>query len=196
MLLALLLTLQTLFSAENAVSNPSHEQHAIYEDSLTVYVFLADQCVISQFFTVELSRLHALYGKQQVGFVGYFPNPSSTPQLIEDFGAKFGIGFPLLQDPDKKLTKNFGITITPEVADYDHRQEQLIYRGRIDDSYVRVGKRKLHPQSHDLQEIIDRWLLNDTPPEMVKTQAIGCFISFGNATEQGSKGAREQSKME
>jgi peroxiredoxin len=196
MFLALVLMLQSLFPTGKEIAALSPARHAMYEDSLTVYVFLADECVISQFFTIELERLYNMYRTQDVGFVGVFPNTSSTPEKIDGFAEKFGLTFPMQMDHDKAVTKKFGITITPEVAVYDHRENRLIYRGRIDDSYVRVGKRKLHPQSHDLREIIDRWLLNDVPDAMVKTQAIGCFISFVNLTGQGSKGAREQSKME
>lgn len=147
-------------------------------DSLTVYVFLHDDCLISQFYTLELTRLYTTYHTQKVGFVGYFPNAASTSEQIEVFAKDYKITFPLLPDYAKDLTRKFGIKVTPEVAVWDHRSEQMIYRGRIDDSYVRVGKRKTHPQNRDLVEIIDAWLLNETPGTLVQTQAIGCFISF------------------
>ena len=147
-------------------------------DSLTVYVFLHDDCLISQFYTLELTRLYNTYHTQKVGFVGYFPNSSSTLEQIDSFALNYKIAFPLLPDYTKELTRKFGITVTPEVAVWDHRSEQMIYRGRIDDSYVRVGKRKTHPQNRDLENIIDSWLLNQSPGTLVQTQAIGCFISF------------------
>ena len=178
MFLTILLILQNLLTPGNTSTAPARESNDVYSDSLSVYVFLADECVISQFFTLELTRLHHAYRSQRVGFIGYFPNAASTTEKIDGFAEKFGIDFPLLQDHTKTWTRKFGITVTPEVAVYDHRDERLLYRGRIDDSYVRVGKRKLHPQHHDLEEIIDQWLLNQSPPDMVKTQAIGCFISF------------------
>jgi len=147
-------------------------------DSLTVYVFLHDDCLISQFYTLELTRLYNTYHTQKVGFVGYFPNSASTSEQIEGFAKDYKITFPLLPDHAKDLTRKFGIKVTPEVAVWDHRSDQMIYRGRIDDSYVRVGKRKTHPQNRDLVDIIDAWLLNETPGTLVQTQAIGCFISF------------------
>ena len=147
-------------------------------DSLTVYVFLHDDCLISQFYTLELTRLYETYHTQKVGFVGYFPNSSSTSEQIAAFGNDYKIAFPLLPDYAKDLTHKFGITVTPEVAVWDHRSDQLIYRGRIDDSYVRVGKRKIHPQSRDLENIITSWLMGENQETLVQTQAIGCFISF------------------
>ena len=147
-------------------------------DSLTVYVFLHDECVISQYYTPELTRLYEMFREKGIGFIGYFPNLSSKANHIEVFARNYRIEFPLNQDYNKDWTSKFGITITPEVAVWDHRSQRLIYRGRIDDSYVRVGKRKQHPQHHDLEDVIDSWVTNQVPGELVQTQAIGCFITF------------------
>jgi len=147
-------------------------------DSLTVYIFLHDECVISQFFTPELTRLFEKYQSKKVGFVGYFPNAAASPEKMSAFAESYHLDFPLIQDQYKAMARKLGVTITPEVAVWDHRLDQLIYRGRIDDSYVRVGKRKLHPQHFDLQETIDAWLSGQYPQTLVQTQAIGCFINF------------------
>jgi peroxiredoxin len=147
-------------------------------DSLTVYVFLHDECKISQFYTPELSRLYETYRAEKVGFVGCFPNPGTTADRIETFARDYHLTFPLQEDYSKTLTRKFGITITPEVAVWDHRTGQQIYRGRIDDSYVRVGKRKTHPQHYDLEGIIETWLSHPDPQLLVQTQAIGCLINF------------------
>ncbi len=147
-------------------------------DSLTVYVFLEDECLISQYYTNELTRLYDQYHSSHVGFVGYFPSPTTGPEEIATFADEFKLAFPLLPDHDKSWTKKFEITVTPEVAVLDHRTDRTIYRGRIDDSYVRVGKRKLHPQTHDLEDMIKTWQLNKVPETTVETEAIGCFITF------------------
>jgi len=147
-------------------------------DSLTVYVFLHDECKISQFYTPELSRLNKAYRAKKVGFIGYFPNPATTADRIDAFARDYHIAFPLREDYSKDLARKFGITITPEVAVWDHRTNQQIYRGRIDDSYVRVGKRKTHPQHYDLVGIIEDWLTHPDPQLLVQTQAIGCLINF------------------
>lgn len=154
------------------------EAKPISGDSLTVYVFLHDECKISQFYTPELTRLSETYRSKKIGFVGYFPNVASTSERIAAFAKDYHISFPLRADYSKDLTRKLGITITPEVAVWDHRTEQQIYRGRIDDSYVRVGKRKTHPQQYDLVGIIEDWLTHPDPQLLVQTQAIGCFINF------------------
>jgi peroxiredoxin len=150
----------------------------ISSDSLTVYIFLLDECIISQFYTPELTRLNDRYKSKGVGFIGYFPNTASSPEEIELFAKDYHIDFPLKADHEKFFTKKFDITVTPEVAVWDHRSDRLIYRGRIDDSYVRVGKRKLHPQNHDLEDMIKSWIAMELPDQLTETQAIGCFINF------------------
>ncbi|MEO5905333.1 MAG: hypothetical protein ABIQ11_01310 [Saprospiraceae bacterium] len=162
----------------------SFQSQLTISDSLTVYVFLLDECVISQYYTPTLNDLHKKYCGQKVGFIGYFPNFSSKTAKIEEFGEKYKLAFPLMQDYHKDWTNKFGIKVTPEVAVWDHRSDRLIYRGRIDDSYVRVGKRKLHIQHEDLKNIIDGWLEGKVPVEKVTTQAIGCYISFSSPLDR------------
>lgn len=147
-------------------------------DSLTVYIFLLDECTISQYYTPQLKAFYEKYKNKKIGFIGYFPNFASKPVQIEDFGKTYHIPFPLKQDYYKEWTQKFGITVTPEVAVWDHRENRLIYRGRVDDSYVRVGKRKLHPQEENLKNVIESWLADSVPPDTIITQAIGCFINF------------------
>jgi hypothetical protein len=145
-------------------------------DSLSVYIFLHDECVISQFYTTILNEYHETYKDKKVGFIGFFPNASTKAPNIDAFAEKYHIRFPLKCDTKMELTKSFGITITPEVAVWDHRTETLIYRGRIDDSYVRVGKRKFHPQHQDLRNVIDSWVKKESFHEPIITKAIGCII--------------------
>ena len=171
-LMAFLFLQNPLFKSDTFANTFSAPQ----ADSLTVYVFLLDDCVISQFYTPALTNFYETYKTQKVGFIGYFP--STKPERIEDFGKTYQLSFPLKQDYYKDWTKKMGATVTPEVAVWDHRTDRLIYRGRIDDSYVRVGKRKFHPKSHDLKNIIDLWLIKQTPDTLVQTQAVGCFINL------------------
>lgn len=166
------------FLPKQEVKSCNVESYSWTGDSLSVYIFLNDECVISQFYTPELTRLYDTYHAKNVGFIGYFPSPSCSAEKIRKFAEEYRLAFPLEGDYHKDLSRKLGIMVTPEVAVWDHRSDRLIYRGRIDDSYVRVGKRKLHPQQHDLQDILDAWLSGQVPAELEQTQAIGCFISF------------------
>ena len=70
------------------------------------------------------------------------PNLSSKPNQIETFKEKYQIPFELETDYCHKKREEFEATVTPEVIVYNESKEQLIYKGRIDDAYARVGKRK------------------------------------------------------
>lgn len=177
-MLTILWLLLTLPVSIPAMIQPIKDTPPAISDSLTVYIFLADQCKISQFYTLELERLFQNYHKNNVGIVGYFPNTISTLERIDSFAITYSLSFPLFEDHEKSMTKKLGATVTPEAIVWDHRTDKMIYRGRIDDSYVRVGKRKLHPQHHDLEDIIADWQLNQSPPAIVETKAIGCFIEL------------------
>lgn len=179
MLAALLFTISWFIPLHPLDQAPDIHK-GLREDSLTVHVFLLDECLISQFYTPELSRLWADYSKSRVGFIGYFPNSTSSHEDIDAFAKEYHIDFPLESDYEKVFVEKFAISVTPEVAVWDHRSDRLLYRGRIDDSYVRVGKRKVHPKNHDLEDIIQAWMEQKSSEQLVETQAIGCFISFDN----------------
>lgn len=147
-------------------------------DSLTVHVFLHDDCVISRYYTVTLNHLDSLYRTRHIGLVGRFPHAGITPEAMTDFGNEFQLTFPLAIDRDQALARQFGITVMPEVAVVDESTGNLLYRGRIDDSYVRVGKRNLHPRSPDLEKVITEWSEGRVPEKTLETQAIGCLITF------------------
>lgn len=100
---------------------------------------------------------------------------------VKGFAEKYSIPFQLKSDHNKVVTKEYGITVTPEVAVWDHRTNLVIYKGRIDDCYVRVGKRKTHIQNDDLKDVIVDWIAgNDV--SYVETRAIGCIINMNDTT--------------
>lgn len=173
-----------LFAWALSSTGPALSQSAVTGDSLTVYVFLHDECKITQYYTPELNRLSGKYKDQHVGFVGVFPNAAASEDRIRTFGKTYGLSFPMLPDPAQKITRQLGATITPEVAVVAAQTGQLIYRGRIDDSYVRVGKRKLKIQHHDLADILENWQNHLRPDQTIETPAIGCFITFTDAQNQ------------
>ena len=70
-----------------------------------------------------------------------------------------------------------GATITPEVVIYDHRIGQILYSGRIDDRYVKVGKRRRHVQTSELEDAL-KAIRSGQPVAVRETQATGCLITL------------------
>ena len=149
---------------------------ATSQDSISVYLFLHDECVISQNYTALLNRLHGEYG-EEIAFVGLFPNFSSKPDKIEAFRQKYHITFPLKTDYYKTITKAMGATVTPEVVIYDHTTGQKLYQGRIDDTYFRVGKRRTVTTTSELEDALRAIRAGEQVP-VSETDAVGCFINL------------------
>lgn len=145
------------------------------EDSLSVLIFMSESCVICQYYTLPLRTLMDGYQPLGIKFVGIFPNSYSTDSSIRVFRKAFKIPFDLVKDTNQVLTKRFGATITPEVVVIRNQDSSVIYRGRIDNTYVRIGKKRTVTTSYELEETLE--FLTQKRGNLPKTQPpIGCFI--------------------
>ncbi|HFA48191.1 MAG TPA: redoxin domain-containing protein [Bacteroidetes bacterium] len=146
------------------------------DDSVTVYIFLGEECIVSQYFTKQLNELHREFGGGKTAFLGLFPNPSSSNKKIEAFRQKYSLAFPLKLDVLQRHMDKFGVKVTPEVVVFNHSSQQVLYQGRIDNTFFRVGKRRQVTTSSELRDVllaIRQEAFVPVPP----TKAVGCFIS-------------------
>jgi thiol-disulfide isomerase/thioredoxin len=141
----------------------------------TVYVFLSETCPICQSYTLTLKDLYKKYNLQKIKFVGIFPNYYSTQKSIDEFKKKYSIPFELILDKKGELTNRFSATITPEVF-IESTDNKILYRGRIDDSFYSLGKRRTIITSTELADALSEISLKQTI-KIFKTQAVGCVIS-------------------
>jgi len=146
-------------------------------DNIKVYIFLLEDCVISQYYTLPLRELHEKHASEEIEFIGVFPNRFSKPETIEQFKKDYEIPFELKYDYYQELAKKMGATVTPEVVVYNKVKEEVIYKGRIDNTYFRVGKRRQVTTTSELADVLEA-LRNNTPPSTESTVAIGCFIKY------------------
>jgi peroxiredoxin len=142
----------------------------------TVYIFLSETCPISQFYTLTLKELYREFATKDLQFTGIFPNTASTPQSIAEFKNTYNLPFPLQTDPGQHLTKTLKATITPEVVVKNETTGAIVYKGRIDDSYFRVGKRRSVSREHDLENALTE-LKNNRPVSKPEAPAVGCYIT-------------------
>jgi len=146
-------------------------------DSITVYIFMREDCKICQNYNLEWQKLHEAYSNDSIRFVGVFPNFSSKPKKIKAFKEKYQIPFDFVHDYFKTLTLRFGATVTPEVVVFNHNEGKVLYKGRTDNSYFRVGKRRTVTTTSELEDALEA-IKNGQPIEVPETTAIGCFINF------------------
>lgn len=140
-----------------------------------VFIFLHDECLISQYYTLTLNDLHKEYASKNIRFVGVFPNEISSKEDIITFRNKYNIKFELIKDKDFFVTNKLGATLTPEVFVMNSETEEILYKGRIDNSYFRVGKRRTVTSSSELKDVLIA-LTNGDEVTVEDQVSIGCFI--------------------
>lgn len=140
---------------------------------LTVYVFTTTDCPISNRYAPEIQRLAGKF-TGTAKFVLVYPVPADSPAMISEHKKKFAYAIESIRDPDQKLVKMTGVSVTPEVAVM--KGSQLLYRGRIDDRYVDLGKDRQTATRHDLEDVLTA-VVAGRPIAVKETQAIGCILS-------------------
>ena len=144
-------------------------------DSVTVYLFFRIDCKICEYYTNDLEKLYEEYKEDNVSFVAVFPNFMDKPPAIERYREKFGLPFPAKTDYSKRLTKKFKATVTPEVVVYNEAKETILYQGRIDNTYYRLGRKRSVTTSSELATVLENHKKGN-PIEVAFAQAVGCFI--------------------
>lgn len=157
-------------------------QSELFSDSLSIYFFLLDDCPICIKYTPEINSIYDEYG-DEIGFVGYFPNFSSKPEKINAYREAYGIEFQLKTDYYKLQAKKWNAKVTPEVVLYNHTTKTILYRGRIDNSFVRLGKRRNVVTERDLREAIAA-TLEGREIKQSYVKPVGCYINFGDSVEK------------
>jgi hypothetical protein len=143
--------------------------------ALTVLIFLSTDCPISNRYAPEIKRVHEEFAAKGVRFRLVYPNPLDDEAAISKHVTEFGYPPIAERDRDHALVKMAGATITPEAVVLDARQ-RVVYRGRIDDRFVEIGRERPAATQRDLKNALTAALAGKriSPAE---TQAVGCFIA-------------------
>lgn len=146
------------------------------QKDIKVYIFMSEECVICQSYTPYLNELYDHYSSKGIDIIGVFPNFSSKKKKIEAFKKKYQIEYALHTDYFRSLTEQFQVKITPEVIVFDESQASVLYRGRIDNTYFSVGKRRRVTTTSELEDALDA-IIQNKEILITSTQPIGCIIS-------------------
>ncbi len=151
-----------------------------YSDSISVNFFLLDECRITQNMSGEIRYIFEHYNEAPFTFIGYFPNQSSKVEKLDAFMEYYNIPIPYQTDYHKEKAKYYEATIAPEVVVYDEKKQEILYKGRIDNSYDKVGSKRRVTTSRDLRLALEA-ILADQAIEQPRTQAIGCYINYNES---------------
>lgn len=141
-----------------------------------VLLFVGHDCPISNGYTREIVRLGQEYAPQQVAFCVVYADADISLDDARKHAEEFGFCRPALLDPTMTLARRVGATVKPEAAVLSPKGE-LLYRGRIDDRYVELGKRRDQPTRRDLRDALEE-VLAGKPVTTPRTKAIGCDIDL------------------
>ena len=141
-----------------------------------VWLFTSTDCPVSNRYAPEVRRLAARFAPHGVVFRLIYPNPDETPASIRDHMVAFAYAgaTEAFHDPAQTLAKFSGVTVTPEAAVY--AGGRIVYRGRIDDRYVDLGRERPAATVHDLADALSA-VVSGQPVLNPVTQAVGCFIA-------------------
>jgi hypothetical protein len=184
-MVALVLCAAYLFAAEPAgnlfrvrrvvdVSGKVRELGTNTLTKTTVLVFLGTECPISQRVIPELNRIAASHKTNAVEFYGVVSSGTMTREKAAAFAGEYAITFPLLVDRELALARWLRPTHVPEAyvlkVDGD-----VVYHGRINDSYEAVGKPRTVIQHHDLRDAISA-VLAGRAPDRFFSRPVGCYF--------------------
>ena len=137
-------------------------------------LFVTTDCPIANRFAPEITRLYQKFEKRGVAFYIVHADPRLKAEAAAAHAREYGFSCPVLLDRKHELVKLSGASVTPEAAVLSP-QGKLLYRGRIDDRFVRWGQMRNAPQSRDLRLALSA-VCAGKPVPVARTKAIGCYI--------------------
>lgn len=140
-------------------------------------VFILRDCPIANSYLPELNRLHQAFADRGVCLLLVHADPQVTPAQAREHAEAYQIQPRVVLDSEQRWLKQTEATISPEAVVIS-TAGQIVYRGRIDDQYAGVGKRRAVVTSHDLRDALEA-VLADQPVRVGRTEAVGCPIHIG-----------------
>ncbi len=139
----------------------------------TVYFFIQPDCPISNFYAPEIKRICS---DQPVVCELVYVDPALTGQAVEEHAVRYGLGhLRHTVDRERELIRELAPKVTPEVVVVD-KNRTIRYRGRIDDRYPSIGKKRQVVTTHDLRDALAA-LAAGRPVAVTQTKAVGCSIA-------------------
>ena len=139
-----------------------------------VLVFTTVDCPIANGYSPSIAALIAEHVTHDVRFFHVHVDPDVTPAIARSHADEYGLMAPVVLDGSQRLAVRLGITHTPEVAVIG-RDGAVLYRGRIDDQYKAVGRRRPAPTTEDLSDALRALVAGKAVPNP-ETEAVGCLL--------------------
>lgn len=146
------------------------------QKKINVYAFVAEECPISIFMASHLKAAAEKYG-DKINFYLVFPFTTSTKKSALVFQSENKLKqFIIKMDAEQAITKKYGAKVTPEVV-ITNANNQVVYKGRINDAYLQPGKRRHVYNGNDLDVALGNIVSGNEVPAPWR-KAVGCLITI------------------
>ena len=139
----------------------------------TLLFFLSPECPLCRTYAEAFREFGNRADSLGIAVVGVFPGTFYPEQQIRRYRARYSFDFPMLLDPEYRLTRSLGATITPEAILVD--DSGVRYMGALDNWAYEVGRTRPVATEHYLKDALAA-VVAGTPVPLERTDAIGCFI--------------------
>ncbi len=133
-----------------------------------VIVFLSARCPCSRSHEKPLRELSRDFPRWQ--FIGVHANADETAIEARTHFKQEPLGFPLIEDAERKLLLRFNALKTPHVFVLNP-QGEILYRGGVDDASLAAEAKRSY-----LREALEA-LEKGNPPPARETRTLGCRIA-------------------
>jgi peroxiredoxin len=139
-----------------------------------VFFFIWSECPASNGYAPELARLFKDFTDKGVKFYGVHSDPDLTAEQALAHAKEYQLPFPVLLDPTQSLARQTGAKRNPTAVILSP-EGNVLYRGRIDDRYISLGKKRAEPTKRDTQDALTL-IVSGKTPAFAETEVIGCLI--------------------
>jgi AhpC/TSA family len=146
-----------------------------------VLVFILADCPIANSYMPELNRLHEAFSTRGVCLLLVQADARITVEQAREHAEQYQVQVPVILDRRHAWVSKAGATKTPEAVVFSAAGD-ILYRGRIDDQFAGLGKRRANVTSHDLGEALDA-ILAGRPVRQPRTEVVGCLIPENSGGE-------------
>ncbi len=166
------------FELPDVVSGNRFSSTMFLEKLGILVMFICRHCPYVVHVQNELARLGKDYAEEALGLVAISSNDADNylddrPDELKAMAQELGFTFPYCYDESQEVAKAFTAACTPDFFLFDANQ-QLVYRGQLDDSRPGNGKRVT---GKDLREAIDAVLVG-RPVSQDQRPSAGCNIKW------------------
>jgi peroxiredoxin len=139
---------------------------------LTVLVFLGTECPVSNGYAPALKRLYEAHVSTGVLLLGVHCDSDVSAEIAKAHAREYQLPFPLALDHDQQLASKCDVQVVPTAVVVDPAG-RILYRGRIDNRYLKSGLRRPEATEFDLQAAIESALAGKRPSPAA-SEPFGC----------------------